>query len=306
VCAWGTGPFSVRFHDPHPPSDCRSRGQREARSSDAPASPPRRNPHPWPGAHFHLPYLRTLRRSCRTPAVSLRPSTERRRVQASDARSGRAAIVWTGAGRTARALGCHCSGPPNPLVGCPRERKRDPDPTGECGCPRGSRSYASSSAPQRARASVTFGPGAEVLPAGSARHTHVTPFPGPKRPEILTFGMLIADPCKGLRDLRHVPLLRQLTTGCRLRRANRHLGARQRDGRSRRRRSVRDADCSTHAHHGEADARPRARVTLGRRPERARDQRRRWLLLAEAKQAPLVLPSAQRRCGGRRAEMLVR
>jgi Flp pilus assembly CpaE family ATPase len=36
---------------------------------------------------------------------------------------------------------------------------------------------------------VTFGPGAEVLPAGSARDIHVTPFPGPKRPEILAFGI---------------------------------------------------------------------------------------------------------------------
>ena len=73
MCAWSTGPFSVRFRDPHPPSDCRSRGQREARSSDALASPPRRDPQPWPGAHFYLPCLRTLRRSSRTPSSLLAP-----------------------------------------------------------------------------------------------------------------------------------------------------------------------------------------------------------------------------------------
>jgi hypothetical protein len=86
-----------------------------------------------------------------------------------------------GAWRLVRcALGAHCQDL-RASVGLSRERKRKRDPTSECGRPRRSRSCASSSAPRRDRASVTFGLGAEVLPAGSVAATQVTPFPGPKR-----------------------------------------------------------------------------------------------------------------------------
>ena len=56
-----------------------------------------------------------------------------------------------------------------PSGGMSARQERARDPTCECGWPRGSRSCASSSAPQRDRASVPFGLGAEVLLAGSAR-----------------------------------------------------------------------------------------------------------------------------------------
>src|SRR3954471_17400030 len=91
-----------------------------------------------------------------------------------------------GAWRIVRgALRSHCLGPPR-LCRLSRERKRKRDPTSECGRPRGSRSFASSSAPRRDRASVTFGLGAEVMSTGSVAATHVTPFARPKQ-EMRTF-----------------------------------------------------------------------------------------------------------------------
>jgi len=64
----------------------------------------------------------------------------------------------------ARALRFHCLGPPDPLLGR-RARGRGRISSR----PRGSRSSAPSSAPRRGCASVTFGLGLNVLPAGSAR-----------------------------------------------------------------------------------------------------------------------------------------
>jgi hypothetical protein len=49
-------------------------------------------------------------------------------------------------------------------------------PTRESGRPREFRSFAPSSAPRREGASAAFGPGAEVLPAGSARPLTLLPF----------------------------------------------------------------------------------------------------------------------------------
>jgi hypothetical protein len=77
-------------------------------------------------------------------------------------------------------------------VGLSRERKRKRDPTGECGWPRGSRSCASSSAPRRDRASVTFGLGAEVPPAGSARRHSRYSLSRAETKGMLIFGMCCA------------------------------------------------------------------------------------------------------------------
>ena len=90
-----------------------------------------------------------------------------------------------------------------PLWDC-RARGEERDQTSESRpAPRVS-IIASSSAPRRDRASVTFGLGAEVLPAGSVAATHVTPFPRPKQ-EMLTFGMRCrAGLGEGTWGLRHV------------------------------------------------------------------------------------------------------
>jgi hypothetical protein len=63
-------------------------------------------------------------------------------------------------------------------VGYSRERKRERDPAGECGWPRGSRSFASSSAPRRDRASVASGLGRKSCPQGQLATGDDTPFRG--------------------------------------------------------------------------------------------------------------------------------
>jgi hypothetical protein len=72
VCSWGTQPVSVRFRDPLPPSDCRSRGRcGRLILGRARVRPPRPNPHPWPGAQFSLPCASTLSSSCGAVAPAL-------------------------------------------------------------------------------------------------------------------------------------------------------------------------------------------------------------------------------------------
>ena len=87
MCAWGTGPFGVRFRDPHPPSDCRSRGPGEARSSDALASA--RTATRIRGPALIAPSRASGHCGGHGPAAhsSLGRSSERRLFQASDARS---------------------------------------------------------------------------------------------------------------------------------------------------------------------------------------------------------------------------
>jgi len=75
-----------------------------------------------------------------------------------------------GAWRIVRcALRFHCLGPPRLCGDCRARGRGNETRRANAGWPRESRSFASSSAPRRDRASVTFGLGAEVLPAGSAR-----------------------------------------------------------------------------------------------------------------------------------------
>ena len=80
-------------------------------------------------------------------------------------------------------------------------------------------------------ASAAFGLGAEVLLAGQLA-TPTLPFRARNEPRSSLSACLSRGPSQGPRDLRHVRLLRHPSTGCRLRRASRHLGPRQRDCRS--------------------------------------------------------------------------
>ena len=65
-----------------------------------------------------------------------------------------------------------------PSGGIFAREKEGTRPGGGCGWPRGSRSFASSSAPRRDRASVAFGLGRKSCPQGQLATGDDTPFPG--------------------------------------------------------------------------------------------------------------------------------
>jgi hypothetical protein len=67
------------------------------------------------------------------------------------------------------------------LVGYPHGGKRQRDPAGACGRPRGSRSLPRAPSPRRGRASAAHGLWLKSGPQGQLATTHVTPIPGPKR-----------------------------------------------------------------------------------------------------------------------------
>jgi hypothetical protein len=69
----------------------------------------------------------------------------------------------------ARAPGCHCSEPPDPPVGIQARRRRSETPPANAAGPAGLDRGLELRASARCCASVDFGPGAEVPPAGSAR-----------------------------------------------------------------------------------------------------------------------------------------
>lgn len=73
------------------------------------------------------------------------------------------------------ALAVHCQHLPT-LWWVSRARRGNETRRRFSGWPRGSRSFAPSSAPQRIRALVAFGPVAEVLPTGSAASSKLLPF----------------------------------------------------------------------------------------------------------------------------------
>ncbi len=120
----------------------------------------------WLGHARHRPELACVAMSSRVARCSadnaLRPPAVRGR------RRGAVLVVALLAGLP----GCSswCSAPSEPSMGNARAEEGT-RPHGRISSrPRGSRSFASSSAPQRDRASVAIGLRAEVLPAGPARY----------------------------------------------------------------------------------------------------------------------------------------
>jgi hypothetical protein len=134
----------------------------------APSPDARSAPRPSPTA---APNRRVATRIRSRPHRYVRASVDSRALRA----CLRADVPTVAGHSLARALSLHCLRPSRPSGGN-RARGRGVETRRRTrGRPRGPRSFASSSAPRRDCASATFGLGAEVLPAGSARHRRYSP-----------------------------------------------------------------------------------------------------------------------------------